>query len=62
MIKSYFSLASASERQEGVEGTRARTPSKAQCGPLGMGTQCNQNFGSSDFPETQVFIQHLQIL
>ena len=38
MIKSYFSLASASERLEGVEGTRARTLSKAQCGPLGMGT------------------------
>ena len=50
MINSYYSLAPVSERQEGVVGTGAYALSQAECGPLRMGTQCNQIFRSSDFP------------
>ena len=49
MIKSYFSLASASERQEGVEGTRARTPSKASVAPWGWGPSAIRILGTLIF-------------
>lgn len=50
MINRYHSLVSVSERYKGVVGTGACALSKTECGPLGVGTQCNQIFRSSDFP------------
>lgn len=41
IINSYHSLASVSERQEGLVGTGACALSEAECVLLGMGTQCN---------------------
>lgn len=48
MINSYRSLASASERQEGLVGTGACALTEAECGLLGMGAQCHRTFRSSD--------------